>query len=160
VGAYSAWFVQILMGLTAVIAWPLSKILDAILGTEEKVHQRNPPARPPCPPLSVPSRARLGGLSSPLRPALLRGAKWVEKLRVGGAKRLEKLRVRGTKGLEKVRVGGAKGLEKLKVRGTKGLEKFRVGGVKGLEKLRDRGAKSWRSVGSDGLRMKGWGWKG
>eukprot|EP00884_Botryococcus_braunii_P005984 jgi/Botrbrau1/15387/Bobra.43_2s0015.1 len=36
VGAYSAWFVQILMGLTAIISWPISKILDKLLGTEER----------------------------------------------------------------------------------------------------------------------------
>ena len=37
VGAYSAWFVQALVWLCFVIAWPISKILDALLGHEQAV---------------------------------------------------------------------------------------------------------------------------
>ena len=37
VGAYSAWFVRALMWLCFVIAWPISKILDALLGHEQAV---------------------------------------------------------------------------------------------------------------------------
>lgn len=37
VGAYSAWFVRALMALCAVIAWPISKILDALLGHDQQV---------------------------------------------------------------------------------------------------------------------------
>ena len=43
VGAYSAWFVRVLMVLCAVIAWPISKILDALLGQD---HTASPS---PCP---------------------------------------------------------------------------------------------------------------
>ncbi|CAL8470532.1 g10074 [Coccomyxa elongata] len=35
VGAYSAWFVRGLMCVCAIIAWPISKILDHILGPEQ-----------------------------------------------------------------------------------------------------------------------------
>lgn len=38
VGAYSAWFVRALMWLCFVIAWPISKILDVLLGHEQAVH--------------------------------------------------------------------------------------------------------------------------
>lgn len=38
VGAYSAWFVRVLMVLCAVIAWPISKILDALLGKDHQVN--------------------------------------------------------------------------------------------------------------------------
>ena len=34
VGAYSAWFVTLLMYMTAVVAWPISKVLDWALGQE------------------------------------------------------------------------------------------------------------------------------
>lgn len=37
VGAYSAWFVRVLMWLCCVIAWPISKILDSLLGHEQAV---------------------------------------------------------------------------------------------------------------------------
>ncbi len=37
VGAYSAWFVRALMWLCFVIAWPISKILDSLLGHEQAV---------------------------------------------------------------------------------------------------------------------------
>jgi CBS domain containing-hemolysin-like protein len=37
VGAYSAWFVRGLMVFCAVIAWPISKILDALLGHDQQV---------------------------------------------------------------------------------------------------------------------------
>lgn len=37
VGAYSAWFVQILMYLCFVLAWPISKILDFVLGSNHTV---------------------------------------------------------------------------------------------------------------------------
>ncbi|CAL5220421.1 g2433 [Coccomyxa viridis] len=35
VGAYSAWFVRALMWLCFIIAWPISKILDSLLGHEQ-----------------------------------------------------------------------------------------------------------------------------
>ena len=37
VGAYSAWFVRALMWLCFIIAWPISKILDSLLGHEQAV---------------------------------------------------------------------------------------------------------------------------
>ena len=37
VGAYSAWFVRILMWLTCPISWPISKILDYTLGSHSTV---------------------------------------------------------------------------------------------------------------------------
>ena len=37
IGAYSAWFVQILIWIVWVIAFPISKILDMLLGTEHGV---------------------------------------------------------------------------------------------------------------------------
>lgn len=37
VGARSAWFVQILMWTFAIIAYPISKILDYLLGQEHTV---------------------------------------------------------------------------------------------------------------------------
>ena len=37
VGARSAWFVQILMWTFAIIAYPISKILDYLLGEEHTV---------------------------------------------------------------------------------------------------------------------------
>jgi CBS domain containing-hemolysin-like protein len=38
VGAYSAYFVRVLMVLCAVIAWPISKLLDWVLGPEHEVN--------------------------------------------------------------------------------------------------------------------------
>jgi len=40
VGAYSAYFVRVLMVFCALIAWPISKLLDWVLGPEYEV----PPA--------------------------------------------------------------------------------------------------------------------
>ena len=40
VGAYSAWFVRALMALCAVVAWPISKVLDALLGHDQQVRPR------------------------------------------------------------------------------------------------------------------------
>ena len=37
IGSYSAWFVRILIWCTWIIAYPISKILDAALGTEHGV---------------------------------------------------------------------------------------------------------------------------
>ena len=37
VGAYSAWFVKALMLLCGIVAWPISKILDRVLGSEQDV---------------------------------------------------------------------------------------------------------------------------
>ena len=37
VGAHSAWFVQILMWTFAIVAYPISKILDYLLGQEHTV---------------------------------------------------------------------------------------------------------------------------
>lgn len=37
VGAHSAWFVRILMVTFAVIAYPISKVLDYLLGAEHTV---------------------------------------------------------------------------------------------------------------------------
>ena len=37
VGAYSAWFVQLLMIVCWPVAFPISKVLDAVLGHEETV---------------------------------------------------------------------------------------------------------------------------
>ena len=37
IGAYSAWFVTALMWLAMPIAWPISKLLDKLLGTEHSV---------------------------------------------------------------------------------------------------------------------------
>ena len=37
VGAYSAYFVRALMMCTAVVAWPISKLLDWVLGPEHEV---------------------------------------------------------------------------------------------------------------------------
>ena len=36
-GAYSAWFVRLLMLVCGVIAFPISKILDWVLGSEHEV---------------------------------------------------------------------------------------------------------------------------
>ena len=38
VGAYSAWFVRLLMALCGVIAYPISLLLDSVLGAEHTVH--------------------------------------------------------------------------------------------------------------------------
>ena len=37
VGAYSAWFVRLLMTLTMPISWPIAKLLDLLLGSEHSV---------------------------------------------------------------------------------------------------------------------------
>ena len=37
VGAYSAWFVRLLMALFGVIAYPISLLLDSALGAEHTV---------------------------------------------------------------------------------------------------------------------------
>jgi metal transporter CNNM len=37
IGAYSAWFVRGLMALTSPLTFPISKILDCLLGTEHGV---------------------------------------------------------------------------------------------------------------------------
>jgi len=37
VGAYSAWFVRLLMILTMPISWPIAKLLDVLLGSEHSV---------------------------------------------------------------------------------------------------------------------------
>lgn len=37
IGAYSAWFVQLLIWAVWIIAFPISKILDKVLGTEHGV---------------------------------------------------------------------------------------------------------------------------
>lgn len=55
VGAYSAWFVRGLMFVCAAIAWPISKILDHILGHEQEVCHRD------CF-LSVPSETIVGSV--------------------------------------------------------------------------------------------------
>ena len=40
VGAYSAWFVRLLMTLTMPISWPIAKLLDLLLGSEHSVRSR------------------------------------------------------------------------------------------------------------------------
>ena len=37
VGAYSAWFVRLLMLLAMPISWPIAKLLDLLLGSEHSV---------------------------------------------------------------------------------------------------------------------------
>ena len=37
IGAYSAWFVQLLIYACWIIAWPISKILDHVLGDQHSV---------------------------------------------------------------------------------------------------------------------------
>ena len=44
VGAYSAWFVRALMWLCFIVAWPISKILDYLLGHEQAVRLFSAPA--------------------------------------------------------------------------------------------------------------------
>lgn len=41
VGAYSAWFVKILMVLCSPIAWPIGKLLDFMLGPDHSVGDAN-----------------------------------------------------------------------------------------------------------------------
>ena len=37
IGAYSAWFVRLLMLATAPVSWPISKVLDYLLGEDNSV---------------------------------------------------------------------------------------------------------------------------
>ena len=37
IGAYSAWFVWALMWVVGIVSWPISKVLDWVLGTEHGV---------------------------------------------------------------------------------------------------------------------------
>ena len=37
VGAYSAWFVNLLMIITLLLSWPIAKLLDLLLGSEHSV---------------------------------------------------------------------------------------------------------------------------
>ena len=37
IGAYSAWFVRLLMLATAPVSWPISKVLDYVLGEDNSV---------------------------------------------------------------------------------------------------------------------------
>ena len=37
IGAWTAWFVRFLMYATAIISWPISKLLDYLLGAENTV---------------------------------------------------------------------------------------------------------------------------
>lgn len=48
VGAYSSWFVRILMGLCCVVAYPISLILDYLLGAEHPVSTALTNIKCPC----------------------------------------------------------------------------------------------------------------
>ena len=37
IGAYSAWFVWALMWVVGIVSWPISKVLDYLLGSEHGV---------------------------------------------------------------------------------------------------------------------------
>ena len=38
IGAWTAWFVRFLMIVSSPISWPISKLLDYLLGSEHTVH--------------------------------------------------------------------------------------------------------------------------
>ena len=42
IGAYSAWFVRALMVAVGVVSWPISKVLDHLLGSEHGVRITQP----------------------------------------------------------------------------------------------------------------------
>ena len=42
IGAYSAWFVRVLIWVVGIVSWPISKVLDYLLGSEHGVRSPDP----------------------------------------------------------------------------------------------------------------------